>query len=350
MPVVEAVPNFSEGRNEQVVRAIVSAIAAHGAEILDWSMDPDHNRSVITFVGTPAQVEAGALAGARIAVDRIDLRQHRGVHPRIGALDVLPIVPLGGTSMETAAALARRLADRIARELAVPTYLYGAASDPPGRRLSELRRGGVEALWAGFPEDRAPDCTPEAAGSEAAARPHLTAGVTCVGARPLLLAWNVEVTGIPLAALREVASRLRETAGGFRGLRVLAFELESRGISQLSMNLEDLSVSSPFAVFSAIESEIAALGGEVNGTEVIGMIPDALVFPAAEDRLGLVSSSPDRLLSNRLVSHVSARAARIAENLLHQIGSAAGRTSTETHIALEGLIADLGGSPPGNNQ
>ncbi|HEX7050936.1 MAG TPA: glutamate formimidoyltransferase [Longimicrobiales bacterium] len=302
--VLEAVPNFSEGRDLDLVRAIVSAAAGAGADILDWSADPDHNRSVVTFVGAPAVVERAAVAAARIAIERIDLRRHRGVHPRIGALDVLPFVPLVGLTMEDARRSARNVGQILAEDVGIPVYFYGEASDPPGRRLAELRRGGFEALREAWPPERAPDLLPPEWPHAGA---HPTAGATCVGARPVLLAWNVCLTGITLPQASSIAAAIRERDGGFPGLRALAFALPSRGLLQVSMNLEDPQRVTPLAVFERIEALAATYGGHVVETEVIGMVPDELVFPAAAQRLSLSEAAGARLLSRRLLEHVALR-------------------------------------------
>lgn len=300
--VLEAVPNFSEGRDRTVVEALVGAARDAGADVLDWSMDGDHNRSVLTFVGEPAVIERAALATAAVARDRIDLRQHEGVHPRVGALDVLPIVPVAGATMAEARTLARRIGRMLAERLGIPVYFYGAASEPPGRSLAELRRGGFEALAAGWPADRRPDVLP-AAWPHAGAHP--SAGASCVGARNVLLAWNVFVDGVSLAQARTLAAAIRERGGGFAGLRALALALPRRGEMQISMNLEDVAAVSPMDVFQRIEAELDALGGHIVRTEVIGMIPDQLVLSAAGDRLHLEDARPARLLSRRLVQHLA---------------------------------------------
>ncbi|MDH5590974.1 MAG: glutamate formimidoyltransferase [Gemmatimonadota bacterium] len=297
VPVIEAVPNFSEGRDPEKIRALVDVIAGAGVDVLDWSADPDHHRSVVTFVGDPAAVESAALAGARFAVEHIDLRAHQGVHPRVGALDVLPFVPLRDVTMEDAVRMAWRVAERLT-EVGLPSYLYGKASRPPGRGLAELRRGGFEALAGGFPADRRPDFAPPASD-----RPHPSAGITCVGAREVLLAWNVFVEGITVEEARSVAAAIRERGGGFAGLRALGLHLPRQGRTQISMNLEDPSRTPPMDVFRAIEAKVGALGGRVVETEVIGMIPDALVLPAAEDRLKVCDLGSSRLLSHGLAAH-----------------------------------------------
>ena len=300
MRVLEAVPNFSEGRDPDTVEALVACIAGHDVEVLDWSSDPDHHRSVVTFIGAPGDVEAAAVASARFARDHIDLRGHQGVHPRVGALDVLPFVPVHGLEMSDAVASAKRVAAKIA-ELGVPVYLYGRASDPPGRGLAELRRGGFEALLGGWPEDRRPEGPPGAPG------PHPTAGVTCVGARPVLLAWNVFVSGVDLATARGIAREIRERDGGFRGLRALGVELPRQGGMQISMNLADPEGTSPLAVFDRIESLVASAGGKVLATQVIGMIPDTLVLPDSLGRLKLPDPGSARVLSHRVTAYVAAR-------------------------------------------
>jgi len=301
-PLLMAVPNFSEGRDPAIVEAIVEAMRAAGGEILDWSADVDHHRCVVTVVGSPELVERAALAGAAVAVARIDLNRHCGVHPRVGALDVLPFVPLAGLDLAAARAVARRVGERIASDVGVPVYFYGEASQPPGRPLSALRRGGFEALRTSWPADRPPDVTPQGWRHEGA---HPTAGVTCVGARRVLLAWNIFVTGIDDAAARRIAVHIREAGDGFSGVRALALRLPSSGRLQLSMNIEDAEQASPMAVFRRVEELVQARGGEIEETEVIGMVPDSLVWQAAADRLRLRSGSVQRLLSRRVLQLVT---------------------------------------------
>ena len=304
--ILEAVPNFSEGRDRKTIEAILAAIRSAGAEVLDWSADADHNRSVVTLIGSPSVVERATLAAARVAYERIDMRRHEGVHPRIGALDVLPFIPLAGTSLDAARGCAHRVGHAIAGEFGVPVYFYGQASDPPGRRLAELRRGGFETLAAGWPPERRPDLLPEGWSHPGA---HPTAGATCVGVRPVLLAWNVFVEGISLRDAAGIAARIRESGGGFPGLRALALELTGQEALQISMNLEDSRLVSPMDVFETIEMLVAEHGGRVASTEVIGMLPDELLLSAAASRLRLRDAGVDRILSRRIAEYQAARAA-----------------------------------------
>jgi glutamate formiminotransferase len=298
--VLEAVPNFSEGRDTELLEALVEVISGHDVDVLDWSADPDHNRAVVTYIGDPGAVERASVAAAGFALEHFDLRRHEGVHPRVGALDVLPFVPLEGLEMADAVASAHRAGGDIER-LGIPILFYGQASTPPGRSLAPLRRGGFDAIAGGFANDRRPDLP------EGTDRPHPTAGVTCVGAREILLAWNVFLTGVDAVDAREIAAAIRESAGGFRGLRALGLYLAGQDRVQISMNLEDPIGTDPMDVFDTIEGKVAERGGRVDETEVIGMMPDTLVHPAAVDRLVLSDFGPARVLSRRVVEYVSKR-------------------------------------------
>jgi glutamate formiminotransferase len=341
VPVLEAVPNFSSGRDRSFLDRLVRTAEEEGAEVLDVSADADHNRSVLTLVGGAAAVESASLALAALAVSEIDLGTQTGIHPRVGALDVLPIVPLSGVTMAVARRTARRIGERIAREVGVPAFLYGEASEPPGRLLSEIRKGGFEGMREGFPDGLQPDMLP-AGWSHPGAHP--TAGVVCVGARPLLLAWNVEVRGLGIADLRELARGLREAGGGFRGLRVLAMERGGGLLPQISMNLEDVGNHSPFSVFRAIEQGVADRGGTVAGTEVIGLLPDRLAFEAGADRIGLLEAGPDRLLGGRILDHVQTRVTEEVGRLMETIDRYRGDIPLPVIEAAGSLAAALDGS------
>ena len=300
--VLESVPNFSEGRDLKVVGELAAAMRRPGVEVLDWSADHDHHRCVITLIGDPAAVEDAVVDAAAVAVEAIDLRRHQGVHPRIGALDVLPFVPLAGMRMDEAVASAHRVGERLVRELGVPIYYYGAASLPPGRRLVTLRRGGFENLVGHVTADRRPDLVPEDWPHPGV---HPSAGATCVGARELLLAWNVYLHDVELEDARRIAAAIRETGGGFPGLRALAFRLPHRDATQISMNLEDVRATRPMDVYRRIEELARQYGGRAGETEIIGMMPDELVLSAAADRMQIEEANEGRLLSRRLARHLA---------------------------------------------
>lgn len=299
--ILEAVPNFSEGRDLAVVQAIVEAMRSRGAEVLDWSADPDHHRSVVTVIGPPELVEEAAFAGAAVAVEKIDLRRHAGVHPRIGAIDVLPFVPLAGLTMAEAGCSARRVGERMANELRIPIFFYGAASQPPGASLAALRRGGFEQIVRGWSPERKPDLLPPQWEYPGA---HPAAGASCVGARPVLLAWNVWIAGVSLDAARRIARQMREEHSGIRGLRALALPLPSRNALQVSMNIEDVERSAPGRAFALIAGLVADAGGEVTQTEIIGMVPDALLEAATED-WRLAPGTRERSLSRRVAEYTA---------------------------------------------
>ena len=277
--VVECVPNFSEGRRKDVVDAIGSAIASvAGARILDVQMDADHNRSVITFVGDRRAVSEAAFRAASAAVERINMNAHRGEHPRVGALDVLPFVPIAGVTMEDGVALARAVGKRIADELHVPVYLYEAAATRPDRRaLPDVRRGEYEGLKAEIETnpDRKPDFGP--------ARLHPTAGACIVGARPVLIAWNVNLRTADVGVARRIAKAIRESDGGLPAVRAKGFALSERGLVQVSMNMVDYRRTSLVQAFEAIRALAEKEGVEIAESEVVGLVPlDALVDGATQ--------------------------------------------------------------------
>ena len=278
--------------------------------MLNTTRDPDHNRCVVTVIGGPDQVEDGAVAAARIALERIDMRVHRGVHPRVGALDVLPFVPLRAMEMSRAVALARRAAARIGR-LGIPAYYYGCASEPAGRTLASIRRGGFEALVPRAAAGRAEADVPGLAGDGTAAHrfAHPTAGAACVGARRVLLAWNVDIEGVALADARRIAATIREADGGFRGLRAMAVFLAEQSRTQVSMNLETPEATDPMEVFEAIERDVTRRGGRVVGTEVIGLVPDSVTDTVA-GTMGIRDWSQDRILGRRVDAWVAAGGGR----------------------------------------
>lgn len=294
--LIECVPNFSEGRDHEKIRAIVSAMdSAPGACVLDLHMDSDHNRSVITLAGAPEAVVEAVLAGVGKAVELIDLNQHRGVHPRIGAADVVPFVPLEGVALEHCAAIARCAGERIWRTYSVPVYLYGAAALREDRReLAAIRRGQFEGLREQAPRD--PARRPDIGGPAL----HPTAGAVAVGARRFLIAYNVNLRGDDLEAARRIARLVRESSGGFPHVRAMGVRLDSRGLVQVSMNLTDFERIPLDSLYEAIRREAARQGLEIAGSEIVGLVPRKAyeMAPAFFQRCD--NFDPGVILENRL--------------------------------------------------
>ena len=294
--IVECVPNFSEGRRKEVVDAIAQAITSvPGVRVLDQEMDADHNRCVITFVGNRTSVAEAAFQGAKKAVELIDMNQHRGEHPRVGALDVLPFVPIAGVTMDDCVALARSVGKRIADELQVPVYLYEAAATRPDRRaLPDVRRGEYEGLKVEIETnpDRKPDFGPP--------RLHPTAGACIVGARPVLIAWNVNLRTTDVGVAKRIAKAIRESDGGLPAVRAKGFDLADRGLAQVSMNMVDYRKTSLVQAFEAIRALAAKEGVEIAESEIIGLVPlDALVEGATQ-YFKLARFHGDQILETRL--------------------------------------------------
>jgi glutamate formiminotransferase len=275
-----------------VARLAAAAASAPGARLLDVSSDPDHNRTVLTLAGDPEGLHLALLALYEAALAGIDLGAHQGVHPRLGAVDVVPFVPLGDTPMAVAVAAARRLAEEVARRFQIPVYLYEQAAARPERTsLAAIRRGGFEGLAAKLADPVwAPDFGP--------ARAHPTAGATVIGARFFLIAFNAVLATADLAVARAIARRVRESAGGLPALRAMGVPLASRGLAQVSMNLVDYRRTPPARALAAVEAAAAALGTGVVETEIVGLVPAAAIagvswkdlklpapFPILEERL-----------------------------------------------------------------
>lgn len=266
--IVECVPNFSEGRNAEVLTAIVRAIdSVDGVAVLGAESDKAHNRSVVTFAGEPEAVLEAAFLGCQKAAELIDLEQHQGEHPRMGATDVIPFVPIQEVSMEDCVKLAERLGERIGRELQIPVYLYGEAARQEERRnLANVRRGQYEKIKEeiGVLDERRPDFGPEALGS---------AGAVAVGARKILVAYNVNLSTDDLAVAKAIAKKVRESSGGLKFVKALGFMLHDRGVAQVSMNLTDYKVTPPIEVFRLIQNQCRSFGVEILESEVVGLIP-----------------------------------------------------------------------------
>lgn len=288
---LEAVPNFSEGRDRATIDAIGAALAAR-AELLDVHADEDHNRSVFTLVGEPEALVEALLAGIACARERIDLRRHEGAHPRIGAADVVPVVPLRPEDAERARAAALELARRVGEELGLPVFLY--ADLAPGRGPAFFRRGGPEELQRRIDAgELAPDFGPLALDP--------SAGGVIVGARRPLIAFNVNLAGENLEAAREIARAVRERDGGFPGVRALGLRLPRAGHVQVSLNVEDWEASGLYEVVAAIEREAAARGVEVTGCELVGLMPAGAALAAAGSALRLAGFDASRVIELRLL-------------------------------------------------
>lgn len=292
--IVECVPNFSEGRRQEVVAQIAGDIRAVGVMVLDQEMDADHNRSVITFAGEPAAVEEAAFRAVQTAGRLIDLDTHRGEHPRIGATDVVPFVPVRGVSMQDCVAMARRVGARVARELDIPVYLYERAATRPERRdLAYIRRGEYEGLKQSIASDpdRAPDFGPRRLGK---------AGATVIGARPFLIAYNVNLATDNLSVAKAIASLIRERNGGLASVKAKGFMLHEKKIAQVSMNLTDFTVTGMLTAFETVKREAEKRGVQVLESELIGLVPlDALTQIAAQ-ALQLPSLSSQQVIETKL--------------------------------------------------
>jgi glutamate formiminotransferase len=287
-PLIECVGNFSEGRDRAAVAAIEGAIrSVEDVRVLRSEMDADHNRSVITFAGPPDAVAQGALRGIEIAVQRIDLRKHAGVHPRMGAADVVPFVPLEGATLADCVAIARRTGEEVWKRFNVPVYYYEAAALSPDRRLLEnCRRGGFEN----------PRIAPDVGGPQL----HPSAGACIIGARKLLIAFNVNLKTDDVQVARDIARKIRASSGGMPFVKALGLPLANRGLVQVSMNLTDFEVTPLHQVFDAVRREAAARGVEIAGSEIIGLIPEKALEDAAAHYLQCENFSSGLVLENRL--------------------------------------------------
>jgi glutamate formiminotransferase len=267
--IIECVPNFSEGRDPAVVAAIAQAAArVKGILILDLQRDIDHNRSVLTFAGSPEAVAEAAVAAAGVAAQLIDLNKHDGVHPRIGAADVVPFIPLCGITLEECAAIARAAGEQHWKQNGVPVYFYAAAALRADRtRLEQIRKGGFRVLRAAALTD--PYRRPDIGGPAL----HPTAGASVFGARKFLVAYNVNLQTSDVALARSIAQKIRASSGGFPCVKALGVFLESRNLAQVTTNVTDFDVTPVHVVFNAIRDEAARAGVEVQGSELIGLIP-----------------------------------------------------------------------------
>ena len=295
MRIVECVPNFSEGRRPEIVAKIRDAIAAvDGIAVLDVSSDASHNRTVITFVAPIERAVDAAFAGIRTAQELIDLTRHSGEHPRMGASDVVPFIPLEGTTMEDCIVLARTLGERVGKELGIPVFLYErAASRPDRENLADVRRGEFEGLRdeIGKNPNRAPDYGPQ--------KIHATAGATAIGARPFLVAYNVYLGDKSnVAVAKDVAKSVRGLSGGLRYVKGLGFEVD--GQAQVSMNLVDTEKTPLHRAFDMVKMEAAARGVNTTWSEIVGLVPERVLFDAAARHIQLRNFSTDMVLEHKV--------------------------------------------------
>ena len=295
-PVVECVPNFSEGKNARVVEAIVASMRIEGVHLLDWSMDADHNRSVVTMAGDPAAIVEAAVRGAGKAVELIDLTRQQGVHPRIGAADVIPFVPISGIKLENCVLLARQAGLEIWRRFGVPVFFYEAAAARPDRaNLEEVRKGQFEGLKDAVRKDAAR--RPDLGGPGL----HPTAGACAVGARKFLVAYNIYFDSADVAMARAIAREIRAASGGLKGVKAMG--VLAHGRAQLSMNITDFEATSISKVYKSVTKLALRYDTKVAEGEVIGLIPEAACERDSDWMRQLIAFDPQtKILEHRLGS------------------------------------------------
>jgi len=299
MKMVECVPNFSEGKRTPVIQAIIGELDSYRVKILDRSPDADHNRTDVTFIGDPQEVKRAALAMALKAVELIDMTQHRGEHPRMGAMDVVPFIPLMDTTMEECVQLAREFAREFAEQAEVPCYLYEEAATRPERRnLAAIRKGEFEGLQEeiGQNPEKEPDYGPS--------HIHSTAGATAVGARFFLIAFNVNLDTDNLEVAKNIARAVRHSSGGYRYVKAMGFDIKERGIVQVSMNLVNYRGTPIFRVFETIKREAQRYGVSVLCSELIGLVPMEALLDAAGFYLQLDHFEQGQVLEQRLLEEL----------------------------------------------
>ncbi|HVL65683.1 MAG TPA: glutamate formimidoyltransferase [Vicinamibacterales bacterium] len=295
MAIIESIPNVSEGRRTEVVERLAEAIrATPGVRLLDHSSDASHNRSVFTLVGDAPALKEATLALFDVALASIDLRTHQGEHPRLGAVDVVPFVPIEGATMSDCVALAKDVAATVAERFALPVYLYeDAAQNPARRNLEDIRRGEFEGLAAKMASDGwAPDFGP--------AQPHATAGASVIGARMPLIAYNINLNTDRVEVAKKIAAAIRHSSGGLRFVKAMGLLLEDRRVAQVSMNLTNYQKTPIFRVFEMVKREAERYGVSILESEIVGLVPSAALTATAEYYLQIEGFSADQVLENKL--------------------------------------------------
>jgi glutamate formiminotransferase len=295
MPIIESIPNVSEGRRPDVIERLAAAVrATPGVRLLDHSADPSHNRSVFTLAGDAASIRAATLALFDVALETIDLRRHRGEHPRLGAVDVVPFVPIQDVTMADCVALARDVGAAVAERFHVPVFLYEEASTNPARKnLEDIRRGEFEGLAAKMASTGwAPDFGP--------ATPHQSAGASVIGARMPLIAYNINLNTDRLDVAKKIAAAIRHSSGGLRYVKAMGVKLDDRNVAQVSMNLTNYEKTPVFRVFEMVKREAARYGVAILESEVVGLVPSAALLHSAEFYLQLERFTEDQILEKKL--------------------------------------------------
>ena len=297
MPIIESIPNVSEGRRPEVVERLVAAVGGvPGVRLLDHSSDASHNRSVLTLVGDASSLKAATLALFGAALEHIDLRTHKGEHPRLGAVDVVPFVPIEGVTMADCVALAKEVGAAVAEQYGVPVYLYEDASASPARKnLEDIRRGEFEGLPAKMRSTGwAPDFGPTS--------PHPSAGASVIGARMPLIAYNINLNTDRVDVAKKIAAAVRHSSGGLRFVKAMGLKLEDRNLAQVSMNLTNYEKTPIFRVFEMVKREAERYGVSILESEIVGLVPSAALVSASEFYLQLERFNGNQVLENKLRS------------------------------------------------